>query len=210
MRRSQHLDFGQVKCPSGGAAEEDFPASRLFRPFQVRLLAVERQKRSVLGGGVVNDAGHLFATRAAFPDDEDPSPKKSGDENPHGLSSGARESLARVSGAGTLRAKRVVFEGLPMTDFPRSPQLLKGALALYDSDASTAEPTLVVFQYNPEQVRRTLEKLALCPELRRTTGGRARAHVLEFHTPARMVEGLARLFSRLPTSGKARPTGDSP
>src|SRR5262245_19424868 len=43
-----------------------------------------------------------------------------------------------------------------MADFPGSPQLLKGALALYDTDAPTSEATIVVFQYNPEQVRRTL------------------------------------------------------
>ncbi len=43
-----------------------------------------------------------------------------------------------------------------MGDFPRSPQLLKGAIALYDTDAPTAQPRLVVFQYNPDEVRRTL------------------------------------------------------
>src|SRR5262245_2279349 len=43
-----------------------------------------------------------------------------------------------------------------MTDFPRSPRLVKGALALYDTDTSTSEATVVVFQFNPEQVRRTL------------------------------------------------------
>ena len=43
-----------------------------------------------------------------------------------------------------------------MAEFPRSPRLLKGALALYDTDDSTSEATVVVFQYNPEQVRRTL------------------------------------------------------
>jgi hypothetical protein len=43
-----------------------------------------------------------------------------------------------------------------MTDFPRSPRLLKGALALYPTDASTSRATVVAFQYNPDQVRRTL------------------------------------------------------
>lgn len=43
-----------------------------------------------------------------------------------------------------------------MADFPRSPLLLKGALALYDTDTTTAQATVIVFQYNPEQVRRTL------------------------------------------------------
>lgn len=43
-----------------------------------------------------------------------------------------------------------------MAEFPGSPRLLKGALALYDTDASTSRATVVVFQYNPDQVRRTL------------------------------------------------------
>jgi contractile injection system tube protein len=43
-----------------------------------------------------------------------------------------------------------------MAEFPGSPRLLKGALALYDTDKSTSPATVVVFQYNPEQVRRTL------------------------------------------------------
>jgi hypothetical protein len=48
----------------------------------------------------------------AFPKDDDEP-----DENPHGLSSGARETLRTVSGKGTLRAKRVRFKGLPMRNF---------------------------------------------------------------------------------------------
>jgi hypothetical protein len=48
-----------------------------------------------------------------------------------------------------------------MADFPRSPQLLKGALALYESDTTTAEPTIVVFQYNPDQLRRSLANRAV-------------------------------------------------
>lgn len=43
-----------------------------------------------------------------------------------------------------------------MGDFPGSPQLYRGALALYETATATAKPDLVVFQYNPEQVRRTL------------------------------------------------------
>lgn len=43
-----------------------------------------------------------------------------------------------------------------MREFPRSPKLLKGALALYDTDKSTSKATVVVFQYNPDSVRRTL------------------------------------------------------
>ena len=43
-----------------------------------------------------------------------------------------------------------------MTDFPNSPRLEKGALAMYADDTSTSEATIVAFQYNPDQVRRTL------------------------------------------------------
>jgi hypothetical protein len=43
-----------------------------------------------------------------------------------------------------------------MSDFPRSPQLLKGALALYEDDTATSDPDVVVFQYNPDKVRRSL------------------------------------------------------
>lgn len=47
-----------------------------------------------------------------------------------------------------------------MGDFPRSPQLLKGALALYETATTEGQPDLVVFQYNPGEVRRTLESRA--------------------------------------------------
>ena len=43
-----------------------------------------------------------------------------------------------------------------MPEFPRSPRITKGALALYDMDSRTSAGTIVVFQYNPDQVRRTL------------------------------------------------------
>lgn len=42
------------------------------------------------------------------------------------------------------------------SDFPGSPQLLKGALAVYQSQTPGSQPSLIVFQYNPEQLRRTL------------------------------------------------------
>jgi hypothetical protein len=42
------------------------------------------------------------------------------------------------------------------SEFPGSPQLLKGALAVYQSQTPGTQPTLIVFQYNPEQLRRTL------------------------------------------------------
>jgi len=51
-----------------------------------------------------------------------------------------------------------------MAEFPRSPRLVKGALALYDTDTPTSEATVVVFQYNPEQVRRTLANRTPAPQ----------------------------------------------
>lgn len=42
------------------------------------------------------------------------------------------------------------------SEFPRRPKLLKGALAVYPSHTPGPPPKLIVFQYNPETVRRTL------------------------------------------------------
>jgi hypothetical protein len=41
-------------------------------------------------------------------------------------------------------------------DFPRSPRLLKGALIEYQSQFLGPLPNIIAFQYNPEEVRRTL------------------------------------------------------
>jgi len=44
-----------------------------------------------------------------------------------------------------------------MTEFARSPRVQKGALAVYPSQTPGAQASaIIVFQYNPEQVRRTL------------------------------------------------------
>ena len=40
--------------------------------------------------------------------------------------------------------------------FPRSPQILKGALVAYESQFLGSIPNLVIFQYNPQTVTRTL------------------------------------------------------
>lgn len=42
------------------------------------------------------------------------------------------------------------------SEFPRRPKLLKGALAVYATHTPGPPPNLIVFQYNPETVRRTL------------------------------------------------------
>ncbi len=42
------------------------------------------------------------------------------------------------------------------SDFPRSPKLLKGALVVYESHTPGASAKVIAFQYNPEQVSRSL------------------------------------------------------
>ena len=42
------------------------------------------------------------------------------------------------------------------SEFPRSPQILKGALVAYESQFLGPIPNLIIFQYNPETVTRTL------------------------------------------------------
>jgi hypothetical protein len=69
-----------------------------------------------------------------------------------------------------------------MADFPRSPQLLKGALAIYDRDQPSAAPRIVAFQYNPEQVRRTLANRAV-PQDQQRGARAARQDVLRVAGP---------------------------
>lgn len=48
------------------------------------------------------------------------------------------------------------------SDFPNRPRFLKGALVVYESqDAGAPPPKVVTFQYNPETVKRTLERRAV-------------------------------------------------
>lgn len=42
------------------------------------------------------------------------------------------------------------------SDFPRSPKFLKGALVAYESQFIGAVPNIIVFQYNPEKLGRSL------------------------------------------------------
>lgn len=50
------------------------------------------------------------------------------------------------------------------SDFPRSPRLLKGALVSFSSQFLGPVPNVIVFQYNPEQLSRTLAARAAPPE----------------------------------------------
>ena len=65
--------------------------------------------------------------------------------------------------------------------FPRSPRLLKGALAVYPQQTPGTQPRLVLFQYNPDQVRRTLMSRAQPPD--RGNSGAAREEVLRVQGP---------------------------
>ena len=42
------------------------------------------------------------------------------------------------------------------SEFPRSPRLLKGGLAVYQSQTAGPPPKIIVFQYNPEHMTRSL------------------------------------------------------
>jgi hypothetical protein len=42
------------------------------------------------------------------------------------------------------------------SDFPLSPKLLKGALVVYESQTSGLPTKVIAFQYNPEQLSRSL------------------------------------------------------
>jgi len=44
--------------------------------------------------------------------------------------------------------------------------LLRGGLAVYDDDKKGTQPRLIVFQYNPEQIRRTLANRTATPPAR--------------------------------------------
>jgi hypothetical protein len=46
------------------------------------------------------------------------------------------------------------------SDFPRSPKLLRGALAVYEEDTPGTQPQIIHFQYNPHSLRRRLEHRA--------------------------------------------------
>lgn len=47
------------------------------------------------------------------------------------------------------------------SDFTNSPKFLKGALVAYDSQTAGSQPRVINFQYNPEQMKRSLEKKAV-------------------------------------------------
>jgi len=67
------------------------------------------------------------------------------------------------------------------SESPNSPKILKGALAVYPEQTPGTQPTIIVFQYNPEQLRRTLAPRAQPPD--RGNTGAAREEVLRVQGP---------------------------
>lgn len=67
--------------------------------------------------------------------------------------------------------------------FPRSPKFLKGALVAYESQFLGAIPNVIVFQYNPEQLSRSLSlRTPSAPEGGRNAG-QARAETFRVEGP---------------------------
>ena len=50
------------------------------------------------------------------------------------------------------------------SEFPRSPKLLKGAMVVFPSQKPGPPPSVIVFQYNPEQLSRSLAHRAAPPD----------------------------------------------
>jgi hypothetical protein len=67
------------------------------------------------------------------------------------------------------------------SDFPRSPKLLKGALVAYESQFLGPVPNVIVFQYNPDQLGRTLASRSEPPQPGNV--GAAREDVLQVLGP---------------------------
>lgn len=58
------------------------------------------------------------------------------------------------------------------SEFPRSPKLLKGALVVFQSQKTGPPPTVIVFQYNPEQLSRSLAHRSAPPDPSSVGGAR--------------------------------------
>jgi hypothetical protein len=67
------------------------------------------------------------------------------------------------------------------SDFPGSPNLLKGALVVYESQAPGPPPKVIVFHYNSEQLSRSLATRAAPREA--SNVGAAREDVLRAQGP---------------------------
>lgn len=72
--------------------------------------------------------------------------------------------------------------------FPGSPQVAKGALVVYPTGRPSDEPRVVVFQYNPDQVRRTIADRA--PPQQQGNAGSARADAMRVTGPPKETIAL--------------------
>src|ERR1700694_3241320 len=75
------------------------------------------------------------------------------------------------------------------SDFPRSPKLLKGALVVYEGNTPGPPPQVIVFQYNPDQLKRKLEKRA--PEQKKGNVGASKEDALRAQGPPQETIELA-------------------
>jgi hypothetical protein len=65
------------------------------------------------------------------------------------------------------------------SDFPRSPKLLKGALVAYQARFLGPVPNVIVFQYNPDQLSRTLDHRTPTPDPKNVGAAREDAQRVE-------------------------------
>ncbi len=69
------------------------------------------------------------------------------------------------------------------SDFPRSPKFLKSALVAYESQFLGAVPNIIVFQYNPEQLSRSLSLRTPLAQKGEGNAGQARAETFRVEGP---------------------------
>lgn len=69
------------------------------------------------------------------------------------------------------------------SDFPRSPKFLKGALVVYESQFLGPIPNVIVFQYNPAQLSRTLQSRTPTTAAGRESAGSAREDAYRVQGP---------------------------
>ncbi len=84
------------------------------------------------------------------------------------------------------------------SDFPRSPKLLKGALVVYESHTSGSGSKVIAFQYNPEQVSRSLTHgRSFGTASRITSRGEAQQDVLRIEGPPRETITLSVILNAI-------------
>jgi hypothetical protein len=77
------------------------------------------------------------------------------------------------------------------SEFPKSPKLLKGALVVYESHTPGSKAKVIAFQYNPEQVSRTLTHGRTLGAGRTTTRGEAQQDVFRIEGAPRETVSLS-------------------